>query len=150
DSFQQLLQRTRFVSQLIAVVIDKVHCLKLWSSFWHDYQDLGRLQFILPDWVHFALVSATLPHPVLMPVMSHLGITSSELHAVQLSNDRDNIALCVRKMQYPANSFWDLDFLVSGTTGLDISGGPRQQLQHKKFVIFFDNKTEATDAGSYL
>lgn len=35
-------------------------------------------------------------------------------------------------------------------TGLDTSGGSQQHLQHKKFVIFFDNKTEATDAGSYL
>ena len=33
---------------------------------------------------------------------------------------------------------------------MDTSGGSQQHLQHKKFVIFFDNKTEATDAGSYL
>ncbi|KAF9788745.1 P-loop containing nucleoside triphosphate hydrolase protein [Thelephora terrestris] len=148
--FQQLLRKTRFASQLIAIVIDEVHCLKLWSSFRRDYQDLGRLRFILPDRVHFALVSATLPRSVLAPVMSHLGITPSELYTVRLSNDRDNVALCVRKMRYPANSFRDLDFLVSQVTDSDVSGSSQQRLQHKKFVIFFDNKTEATDAGSYL
>ena len=146
--FQRLLRKTTFSSQLIAIIIDEVHCLKLWSSFRRDYQDLGRLRFILPDRVHFALVSATLPRPVLVPVMSHLGITSSELYAVRLSNDRDNIALVVRKMQYPANSFRDLDFLVPGTTLLEPSGGSQQR--HKKFVIFFDNKAEATSAGIYL
>ena len=102
---QQLLKRTKFVSQLNAIILDEVHCLKLWSSFRHGYQDLGQLQFILPDQVHFALVLATLPHPVLAPVMSHLGITSNQLHVLQLSNDHDNIALVVCKMKYLANSF---------------------------------------------
>ena len=145
---QRLLKRTKFASQLIAIILDEVHCLKLWSSFRHDYQDLGRLRFILPDQVHFALVSATLPRPVLAPVMSHLGITSNQLHVLRLSNDRDNIALVVRKMKYPANSFRDLDFLVPGDTALDTSEGSRRQ-QHNKFVIFFDNK-EATSAGRCL
>ena len=147
--FQRLLRKTKFSSQLIAIIIDEVHCLKLWSSFRNDYQDLGRLRFILPDRVHFALVSATLPRPVLAPVLTHLGITSSELYALRLSNDRSNIALVVRKMQYPANSFRDLDFLVPGTTVSDTSG-ESQRSRHKKFVIFFDSKAEATSAGSYL
>jgi len=147
--FQRLLKQTKFASQLIAIILDEVHCLKLWNSFRHDYQDLGRLRFILPDRVHFALVSATLPRPVLTLVMSHLGVTLDKLYALRLSNDRDNIALVVRKMKYPANSFRDLDFLVPGDTALDhTSGGSRQQ--HKKFVIFFDNKKEATSAGRYL
>ena len=148
--FQRLLQKTKFATQLIAIIIDEVHCLKLWSSFRRDYEDLGRLRYVLPDRVHFALVSATLPHPVLSPVMSHLGITSSELYAVRLSNDRDNVALVVRKMRYPANSFRDLDFLIPGTSVSDTPGGSRRRLQHKKFVIFFDNKAEATSAGRYL
>ena len=147
--FQRLLRKTKFSSQLIAIIIDEVHCLNLWSSFRNDYQDLERLRFILPDWVRFALVSATLPRLVLTPVLTHLGITSSDLYALRLSNDRNNIALVVRKMQYPANSFRDLDFLVPGTTISDTSGGS-QRSRHKKFVIFFDSKAQATSAGSYL
>ena len=146
---QRLLKKKKFASQLITIILDEVHCLKLWSSFRHDYQDLGRLRFVLPDRVHFALVSATLPRPVLTPVMSHLGITLDKLYALRLSNDRDNIALVVRKMKYPANSFRDLDFLISGDTALDASEGSQRQ-RHKKFVIFFDNKKEATSAGHYL
>ena len=142
--FQRVLRKTKLASQLLAIIIDEVHCLKLWSSFRRDYQDLGRLRFILPDRVHFALVSATLPCPVLVPVMSHLGVTSDNLHAIRLSNDHDNIALVVRTMKHPANSFRDLDFLVPAS---DTSGSSRQ---HKKFVIFFDNKEEATSTGRYL
>ena len=147
--FQRLLRKTKFALDLIAIIIDEVHCLKLWSSFRHDYQDLGRLRFFLPERVHYALVSATLPRPVLTPVMSHLGITSNDLHSIRLSNDRDNIALVVRKMKYPAGSFQDLDFLVPGNTASDVSRSERQQ-RHKKFVIFFDNKKEAMSAGRHL
>ena len=93
--FQQLLRKTKFASQLIAIIIDEVHCLKLWNSFRHDYQDLGRLRFVLPDQVHFVLVSTTLPRPVLTPVLSHLGVTSKDLYAIRLLNNRDNIALVV-------------------------------------------------------
>ena len=146
--FQRLLWKTKFSSQLSAIIIDEVHCLKLWSSFRNDYQDLGWLRFILPDRVRFVLISATLPRLVLTPVLTHLGITSSELYALRLSNDRNSIALVVRKMQYPADSFRDLDFLVSGTTVSDTSGESRQSW-HKKFVIF-DSKAEARNAGSYL
>ena len=120
--FQQLLRKTKFTSQLITIIIDEVHCLKLWNSFRHDYQDLGRLQFILPDQVHFTLVLATLPHPVLMPVLSHLGVTSKDLYAIWLSNNCDNIALVVWKMKDPAGSYWDLDFLVPGNAVSDTSG----------------------------
>ena len=67
-------------------------------------------------------------------------------------NDCDNIALVVRKMKYPANSFRDLDFLVPGDAVSDISdaSGGSQQRRHKKFVVFFDSKREAAGAGRYL
>ena len=123
--FQWLLRKTKFALQLITIIIDEVHCLKLWNLFRHDYQDLGRLRFILPDRVHFTLVSATLQRPVLMPVLSHLGVTSKDLYAIRLSNDRNNIALVVWKMKYPAGSYRDLDFLVPGNAVSDVSGSSR-------------------------
>ena len=143
-----MLQKTKFSSRLITIIVDEVHYLKLWSPFRNDYWGLGRLWFILPIRVHFALVSATLPRPVLAPVFTHLGITSSELYAVRLSNDRNNIALVVRKIQYPANGFQDLNFLVPGMTDSDTSGGS-QRSWHKKLVIF-DSEAEATSAGNCL
>jgi len=85
--FQRLLKRSKFASQMIAVIIDEVHCLKLWGSFRREYQDLEHLRFVLLDRVHFALVSSTLPRLVLAPVMSHLGVPSKDLHTICLSND---------------------------------------------------------------
>lgn len=153
--FERLFRKAHFNSKLIAVIIDEAHCVKLWGSFQKQYQELGRLRYLLPEHVRFAIVLATLPATVLPDVMSQLGVSRNDLHAIRLSNDRSNIALVVRKMKYPANTYMDLDFLVrdavSGSaTGVDTSSGSRPSQRCEKFVIFFDNKNEATAAGDYL
>ena len=110
---------------------------------------------LLLNHVHFAIVSATLPATVLPDVMSQLGVSKEDLHTIQLSNDRSNIALAVRKMKYAANTYMDLDFLVRDTSSdspADIGNldGSRVPRHHEKFVIFFDDKNEAVAAGDYL
>lgn len=87
--------------------------------------------------------------------MARLGISWDNLHAIRLSNDRPNVALVVRKMKYPANTFMDLDFLVQDTGSdssldTDTSGGSQSPRHHEKSVIFFDNKNDATAAARYL
>lgn len=153
--FEKLLRKPHFTSRLIAVIIDEAHCVKLWSSFRKQYEELGRLRHSLLDLTHFAIVSATLPATVLPDVMSQLGVSGNDLHAIRLSNDRSNIALVVRKMKYPANTYMDLDFLVQDTSSdfaddFDALDDSRVQPHQEKFVIFFDNKNEATAAGDYL
>ena len=153
--FSRLFQRPGFLSKLIAVIIDEAHCVKLWSSFRKQYQELVRLKYLLPDTAHFAIVSATLPATILPGVMSELGVSGNDLHAIRLSNDRSNISLVVRKMKYPANSYMDLDFLVQDTSSdfaddFDPSDESRIPPHQEKFVIFFDDKNEATAAGDYL
>jgi len=153
--FERLFRKPHFASRLVAVIIDEAHCVKLWSSFRKQYQDLGRLRHLFSDRVHFGIVSATLPAAVFTDVISLLGIAKKDLHTIQLSNDRSNVALVVRKMKYPANTYMDLDFLVRDTgsdslADTENSGGPRLPRRHEKFVIFFDNKNEAIAAGDYL
>lgn len=153
--FERLFRKSHFTSRLIAIIINEVHCVKLWSSFQKQYQELGRLRHLVPESVHFAIVSATLPATVLPDVMSRLGVSGDDLRAIRLSNDRSNIALVVRKMKYPAKTYMDLDFLVqdSGSNSIDdpdASDSPLLLQHHKKFVIFFDNKNEAAAAGDYL
>ena len=154
SGFGKLFRKRHFTSRVVAIIVDEAHCINLWSSFRKEYQELGRLRHFLPGSVHFAIVSATLPATVLPDVMSRLGVTKDNLHAIRLSNDRSNIALVVRKMKYPANSYMDLDFLVrdSSDSRMDVGcpGGPRLPRHHEKFVIFFDSKNEATAAGRYL
>jgi hypothetical protein len=58
-------------------------------------------------------------------------------------------------MKYPANTYMDLDFLVQGVASdsladTDTPGTSRLPQYHKKFVIFFDDKNEATAAGDYM
>lgn len=95
-----------------------------------------------------------LPVTVLPDVMSRLGVSGDDLHAIRLSNDCSNIALVVRKMKYPANTYMDLDFLVQDTgadsDSPDTHDGARLPQCRKKFVVFFDDKNEATAAGDYL
>ena len=144
-NFEKLFRMKPFTSRLISVMIDEAHCVKLWGSFWKQYQELGRLRHILPDSVHFAIISATLSATILPDVLSLLdsGISRDKLHTIQLSNDRSNIALLVRKMKYAAN---DLDFLVhdaisDSPADANTSGDSRPLRHHEKFVIFFDDKT---------
>ena len=153
--FEKLFCKTHFTFRLITIIIDEAHCVKLWGSFRKQYQELGRLRHLLPNHVHFAIVSATLPATVLPDVMSWLGVSKEDLHSIRLSNDRSNIALAVCKMKYAANTYMDLDFLVRDTSSdspADIGNldGSRVPRHHEKFVIFFDDKNEAVAAGDYL
>lgn len=153
--FDRLFRKPHFTSRLIAVIIDEAHCVSLWGSFRKQYQELGRLRHLLPDQAHFAIVSATLPATVLPDVMTRLGVLKKDIHAIRLSNDRSNIALVVRKMKYPANSYMDLDFLVhdsSSDSPADVEnlGGSQLRQHHEKFVIFFDDKNDAIGAADYL
>ena len=153
--FEKLFRKAHFASRLISVIIDEAHCVKLWGSFRKQYKELGRLRHLLPDSVHFAIVSATLPATILSDVTSRLGISPENLHAIRLSNDRSNVALVVRKMKYPANTYMDLDFLVQDSSldssaNTDSSDASRLPWCHKKFVIFFDDKNEAMAAGDHL
>ncbi|KAI0681967.1 P-loop containing nucleoside triphosphate hydrolase protein, partial [Cytidiella melzeri] len=59
------------------------------------------------------------------------------------SNDRPNVALVVRRMQHPQNSYEDLAFLVPK----DWKDGDSPP---KKFMVFFNNKKEAESAVKFL
>jgi ATP-dependent DNA helicase RecQ len=61
----------------------------------------------------------------------------------QRSNDRHNIAFCVKRMQYSAMSFEDLAFLVPSSWK---EGDPPPH----KFMVFFDSKREAESASTFL
>jgi len=156
--FDRLLRKPHFTSRLIAIIIDEAHCVKLWGSFRKPYQEIGRIIHLLPDSTHFGIVSATLPASVRPDVLSRLGVTGSNLHTIWLSNDRPNIALVVRKMKYPAGCYKDLDFLVQDTCSdsadnsdtPDAPDTPQVPQRRIKFVIFFDNKTDAMAAVEYL
>jgi len=59
------------------------------------------------------------------------------------SNDRHNVAFCVKKMWYSMSSFEDLAFLVPSKW---VEGDPPPH----KFMVFFNNKRKAENASTFL
>ncbi|KAI0674174.1 P-loop containing nucleoside triphosphate hydrolase protein [Trametes maxima] len=139
--FAKLWRNKEFVSRLIAIVWDEAHCVKYWASFRKDYGDAGRLRNILSS-VPYLMPSATLPEQVLSSVVETLHVQKSRLVIHRRSNDRPNIYLTVRKMQYPASSYRDLDFILPA----DWKPGHRIP----KFLVFFDNIEESIQAADVL
>jgi ATP-dependent DNA helicase RecQ len=129
------------VSKVFNIVFDEGHCVSQWgSTFRPEYKLVGMLRFIAPG-IPFYITSATIPHPMLQDIKDTLHISNSLLF--QQSNDRHNIAFCVKKMQHPASSFEDLAFLVP-------SHWEEHNRAPRKFMVFFDNKREAESASSFL
>jgi len=131
-----------FMSRIFNIVFNKGHCISQWgSTFRPEYKLVGILQFIAPG-IPFYVTSATIPRAILQDIKEILHIPSSSL-LFQRSNDRHNIAFCVKRIQYAMSSFEDLAFLVPST-------GAEQNHVPRKFMVFFDNKRKAESACIFL
>jgi len=114
------------------------------GEFRSEYREVGRLRYLLSnDRIPIAIVSATLPPPVLRDVTTILQIHEKNLCTIRRSNDRPNVNLVVRQMKHPANSFKDLSFLIPE----DWKGGDEPP---QPFVVFFDDKNETVQAASQV
>ena len=130
------------MSKVFNIVFDEGHCISQWgSTFCPEYKLVGVLRFIAPG-IPFYITSATIPHAMLQDIKEMLHIPSDSL-LFQRSNDRHNIAFCVKKMQYPMSSFEDLAFLVP-------SSWAEGEHIPRKFMVFFDSKREAKSASQFL
>jgi len=124
------------------VIFDKGHCISQWGSTFHrEYKLVGMLWFIAPG-IPFYITLATISRAMIQDIKEMLHIPSSGL-LFQRSNDRHNIAFCVKKMQYPILSFEDLAFLVLS------SWAKHNRIPHK-FMVFFDSKRKAKSASQFL
>lgn len=110
--FEALWKNEAFTSRIISIVWDEAHCISYWGEFRPEYKDAKRLRYLLPRHIPFYLASATLPPLVLRDVMDTLQINPSRHIMIHHSNDRSNIAISVRKMQFAASSYEDLLFLL--------------------------------------
>lgn len=110
--FEALWKNEAFTSRIISIVWDEAHCISYWGDFRPEYKDAKRLRYLLPRHIPFYLASATLPPLVHRDVMDTLQINPSRHITIHLSNDRSNIAISVRKMQFAISSYEDLLFLL--------------------------------------
>ncbi|KAI0639543.1 P-loop containing nucleoside triphosphate hydrolase protein [Trametes polyzona] len=140
---QKLWDNPRFTNRIAYFVFDEAHCVKEWSSFREQYKYIGSLRFRISKDIPFYLPSATLDDPLLHDVSATLQLRSGRTEHILRSNDRPDVALAVRKMEFAANSFHDLDFLIPEDFGHDDTPPP-------KFLIFFDSIREAEAAVAHL
>ena len=107
-----VLSKEEFRTHLRVVSIDEAHCISLWGgSFRPDYAQLGFLRATIPSHVPLTVASATLPQHVLEDIRTKLQL-HKDAKVISLTNDRPNVALSVRTMRHPAESFGDLRFLI--------------------------------------
>ena len=141
--FEAPLKKPKFAARLLYIVFDEGHCVSDWSHFRAQYKDLGRLRFIIPETIPFYVASATLPTPILVDVMEILHLRSARTQYILRSNGRPDVHLAVRKMQYAASSYNDLNFVIPNNFA---EGDPAPP----KFLIFFDSSKEAEAAVRHL
>ncbi|KAF8577428.1 hypothetical protein K439DRAFT_1364734, partial [Ramaria rubella] len=89
-----------FMNQLGCLICDEGHCVSQWGgSFQLDYASLDQLRYLLPSYVQFCVVSATLPYIILDDIHIHLHLKPDML-VIWRSNDHCNCWLVVQKMQH--------------------------------------------------
>jgi len=141
--FERLLKTPPFVSHLISIVMDEAHCLAKWGDFCPEYQELGRLRYILPSNVRIYITSATLTKSTLSNITHLLHLRPDKLVTVQCSSDQPNVKVGVKKIKYALSSFTDLAFLIP-------DGFKEGDPPPPKFLIFFDDIPESINGAQYL
>jgi superfamily II DNA helicase RecQ len=112
DGCEKLWNKPKFTSRILYFVFDEGHCVSQWGTFRNEYLHLGNLRHLIPETIPFYVASATLPPPVLREVTEILRLRAGETEHVIRSNDRPNIFLVVKGIQYSVGSYMDLAFLI--------------------------------------
>ncbi|KAH9847346.1 P-loop containing nucleoside triphosphate hydrolase protein [Lenzites betulinus] len=141
-SFDWLWRNAKFTSRLVSVVWDEAHCIKAWGSFRPSLAESGNLRNMLPPRVPYLMPSATFTKSVSTDVISIVQARRDRMLYIRRSNDRPNVFLTVRKMQYAVSSYRDLDFLIPD--------GWTPQMRIRPFVVFFDNIEDSINATEAL
>jgi hypothetical protein len=101
------------------------------------------LHYLIPESIPFHIASATLPPVVVSDIMDIMRLRHNKTEYIMCSNNRPEINLVVKILDFPANSFKDLAFLIP-------KGYSERDVPLPKFLIFFDSKMEAEKACLYL
>jgi superfamily II DNA helicase RecQ len=113
DFKDRALRNPKFVAQILAIIIDEVHCVSLWGSdFRKLYGTLGYLRALLLKRTPFIGVSATITPRVKRDLVSRLQMNPSDFLWINKGNDRRNVSLLARPISSAQNSYADLNFLI--------------------------------------
>ena len=131
-----MLRKPEFVERVTTVIFDEAHCISTWAVFRPEYQALEQLRHVILKDIPVAAASATLPHNVKQDVIRTLHMKPENTIHITRPTDRPNVHLAVRKIEYPLNSYLDLAFVLP----------TNPNVEPPKFIVFFDNITEAVEA----
>ncbi|KAJ7643852.1 P-loop containing nucleoside triphosphate hydrolase protein [Roridomyces roridus] len=109
-----VLRKPAFGARCLSVFIDEAHCVSHWgASFRKKYASIGIIRAFLPRTTPIIAVTATLTPRVRQDLVVKLQFNPNDYHFCTIGNDRPNVSQIIRSMEHPANSYADLDFLVS-------------------------------------
>ncbi|KAJ7508063.1 P-loop containing nucleoside triphosphate hydrolase protein [Mycena galericulata] len=106
---EKVLSSKAFADNIISQVIDEGHCISEWGNddFRPEFSDLYILLGRLPSRLPIVIGSATMPRDVILDIQEKLRLRW-DCARVSVSNEKLNIALSVRIMQHPQDTFADL------------------------------------------
>lgn len=95
------------------MVIDEAHVVSHWGSeFRKQYGTLGKIRAFLPRSTPIVAMSATLAARLRDDVLGKLQFGKDYI-SIDEGNDRPNVSIVVRGIQYALNTYADLDFVVA-------------------------------------
>jgi superfamily II DNA helicase RecQ len=87
EKFLKLLHNPQFSKDLLAIVIDKAHCISQWGNSFHKkFAELSKLRSYVLSGMPFLAVSATLPPHVLDEVKAGLAFSPMNTFTMNLGN----------------------------------------------------------------
>ncbi|THU86831.1 hypothetical protein K435DRAFT_624562, partial [Dendrothele bispora CBS 962.96] len=100
-----------FQTDCILVIIDEGHCIIKWGpDFRNNYDQLAKLRGRIPSTIPILVASATMPDDMRQSIPFEIGLGNNYVH-VTGSNTKPNVALSIRILQHPQNTYADLMFL---------------------------------------
>lgn len=116
-----VLQQPRFSYHVIAIIIDKAHCVSHWGADFHKkYGSIGSVRTFLPQCTPIITVIATLTACVRRDLYSKLNFTKGGSVFHNAGNDHPNVSIIVWAMEHPQNTFADLNFVIpNNSTALE-------------------------------
>ncbi|KAJ7692229.1 P-loop containing nucleoside triphosphate hydrolase protein [Mycena rosella] len=104
-----VLSSELFSNNVISLVIDEAHCISEWGNddFRPDFSNLHILLGRMPSGLPVIAASATMPKDVILDILKKLRLRA-DCARVAVSNEKPNVALSVRIIQHPQDTFADL------------------------------------------
>ena len=131
--FRKMLLTPVHQDNLVALVIDEAHCVKMWGdTFRTAFAQIGNLRSLIPQHVKIMALTATATYETLEVIKERLAMEEPSI--ISLSPHRDNIMYKVR----PPITLEEL----SSTIGKELS---TKRLSYPKTIVFCRRYQDCSD-----